>query len=157
MKEKIFKYYWMQIIFNILYFFFIIFFIKVGADYQKDYLESFTVSAYFCLGYTVVFPVFIGLLMGLPRFISNLLGSGHWEVDWTKLISIVLPAFIITMLPFISFTPIGDNVVIAFLMKYSGLNYLSSYLFNFSSLLPQTISGIIFGYLILMVISKKES
>lgn len=116
-----------------------------GVELEK-YLEeqkSITFSAYPYFAYLAAFPVFIGILLALPNFIQTLNRPGVWRFDWVKFLAIGIPTFYITMLPTVFFTPVSQ-----YLPKFS-------HIFFMHSLLPQQISGIVFGYVLFSAFYKE--
>jgi len=95
-------------------------------------------------------PVVTGILLAIPGFIAKLKSNGNWKIDWAKLMGIGLPAFYITIYPFLYFVVprvVGDS------MFYSRI--MMGGLFINNTL--HTIGGLVFGYLILSAIHKKNS
>lgn len=86
-----------------------------------------------------VFPVFIGLLLALPQFISTLKKPGSLQFDWIFFFAAGLPAFCITITPFISQTQLAAFWPLTGLITYHDL---------------LTLGGIIFGYISLTAFYK---
>ena len=97
------------------------------------------------LVFTVLFPIFLGLLLGLLRFFELLRKTGEWSINWIKLCIFGLPSLYVSLFP---------------LIFWSGLS-ISYYDLPLGSLLvtsgttAYTISGLIFGFLLFYVIERK--
>ena len=120
------------------------YFIAWGTRYQRQLEEikvsTFTNEAAFAHhAFMVLFPIMIGIFLVLPRFINMIRRPGTWKFDWVKFIAAGLPTLYLTLFPLLYFHPIG---------VLPGISSLSYYLLG-SSMLPHTVSGIVFGYLLL--------
>ncbi|MFC0559026.1 hypothetical protein [Halalkalibacter alkalisediminis] len=90
--------------------------------------------------YGTFFPVLLGILLRLPRLIKEIKEKKEWTVNWAKLITVGFPTLYITFVPLLSFT---------FLGKYL------PFMFEIIQLEITTISGLIFGYVLLDSIKKQ--
>lgn len=92
--------------------------------------------------FSSLYPIGLGLLFALPNFISNLKVHGRWKVDWIKLIAVGTPALYFANTYILYFSPIGMHLPFAdYAVLYGG------------DVLP-TVSGIVFGYIILNSMGK---
>jgi len=89
--------------------------------------------------FVMLLPIFIGLLLALPRFVSVILKPGVWTFDWAKFIAVGLPSFLVAGAMSIFW-------VIPFLHKYMPFLYNNSIL--------TTTGGIVFGYVLLTSFEK---
>lgn len=96
--------------------------------------------------FTVGFPISIGILIALPGLINNFNKRGNWYFDWAKFISIGLPTLFLAMYPLLLISKI------VLLKIPTEINFV----FAFPSV-PHTISGVVFGYLLLSVFGKQET
>jgi len=101
--------------------------------------------------FTVAFPLLMGILIALPRFIANAKNKGEWKIDWAKLLGVGLPAFYIATYPIIYFVVLPRTLGNAMFSSYTHFIAL-----NMSYML-HTVSGVVLGYLILSVIHKEKS
>lgn len=115
-----------------------------GAEYQsklKNLVTSNKSSAYtlYKLAYAF-FPMLIGVLLSFPQFVVNLKKGGSWVVDWVMAISVGLLPLYITILPLLDFNhkhvPLQQSVI------YYPIIH--------------DICGVVFGYLLLYVITKSN-
>lgn len=115
----------------------------IGTHYGLRLKEftSETYNLYPYIFFTIVYPVILGILLALPQFAKNCKKEGVWHFDWIKLVSIGLPTLYLSLLPLLFFSPIGKYFSTVF-------NFISH------SSIPQTVSGIVLGYLILSVPEK---
>lgn len=86
------------------------------------------------------FPVFIGILLALPKFISTLKKPGSLQFDWIAFLAIGLPALCVAITPFVSLTHIAAFWPLTELITYH--DFL-------------TLGGIVFGYISLNAFYKK--
>jgi len=85
-----------------------------------------------------IFPIFIGMLLRLPRLIQEVKEGKQWTVNWVKLIVMGLPTFYIIITQLFFFTSFGhylpfSSEIIQFLMNSN----------------IATIISLIFGYVLL--------
>ncbi|MFC0561401.1 hypothetical protein [Halalkalibacter alkalisediminis] len=90
--------------------------------------------------YGTFLPVFFGILLRLPRLITEIYEKKEWTVNWAKLITIGLPTLYITFVPLLSFTFLGKYI---------------PFMFEIILLEGTTISGLILGYVLLDSIKKQ--
>lgn len=132
---------------NLAYVLFIGYIIIWGAEHLnhlRKIVGQTYIMPYHYLLLNAFFPVLIGMLMALPGLVSAVKKPGPWQLDWVKLLSVGLPAFFVAMLPWAYFfTPVGK------------------YLTSFTSALMvhpvlHTVSGLVFGYLLLSLPEKAD-
>ena len=87
-----------------------------------------------------LYPIIIGVLLGLPNFITEFRKQGTWKCDWVKLIAAGIPTLYISLYPALVYTPTS---------RYLYLNIIQTVLA--SSKLIITLSGMAFGYLLLSI------
>ncbi|WP_337031017.1 hypothetical protein [Paenibacillus illinoisensis] len=122
-----------------------------GLKYQQ-YLQSearMTYQLQASIVFSVLFPMFIGVLLGLLRLFDLLRKHGEWKINWIKLCLFGVPSLYVSLVP---------------LLYWSGLpisyyDLTLGYLLITSGTTPHTISGLIFGFLLFYVIEReiKES
>ena len=128
----------------------IVVFIYFWGERYEDYLR-FIASTNNNRGpymiFYAVFPIVIGLIIFLPKFIMELRKTGKWQVDWIKFIAVGIPALYFAIFPviwLISSQTQGSNLPL--------LNAL--YPPPLSRYLPNKLSGVVFGYILLSVLYK---
>lgn len=90
-----------------------------------------------------IYPIFIGIFLALPDFISKAKGQGRWTVDWIKLITIGTVSLFIALSPIIYWlSAIGHYAPPQFVLWLGQFNQ------------AVTISGVVFGYLVLSISQK---
>jgi len=117
----------------------ICFIIYLGAKYQiqlqKEMSQTMEPKKY--LNFSVIFPIFIGLLLGLPGLINKIKQQREWSFNWMKLLVIGLPT-LLTILIYLFLAYIPENI----------LQYVPEAIF----LRNQTIhivAGVVLGYVLL--------
>ena len=115
-------------------------FLYWGGKYEQNLKElaNRTYDPWFHVVYLSAFNVFMGLVLAVPRFASNLQNTGYWKVDTLKLIIVGFPTMIISSSFLLYFTKIG--------ILFPWVQYQESF----------TIAGVIFGYTILSSIGKTD-
>ena len=86
-------------------------------------------------------PVFLGLLLALPHLIKTFMKKGSWKVDWILLLSAGLPSLLIAITPILCLVPSVLYSKYGFFIFGSHPNLI-------------TLSGIIFGYVLLAAFKK---
>jgi len=86
-------------------------------------------------------PMLFGFLLAFPRLIQTIMKEGSWKIDWILLLSAGLPSLLIAITPIMC---LAQSVL-----------YSQHALFIFG-LHPNliTLSGIIFGYVLLVAFKK---
>ena len=99
--------------------------------------------------YIAIFPVVIGLLMRMPKFLQERTERRIIGFDWSKFLAIGLSAFFILILAVSPFLQLG----------HMGMPQLLSslHLILFSGTTAQTIAGLVFGYVLLDSFKREES
>lgn len=105
--------------------------------------KSRTLNAYPSMIFDVIFSMFMGLLLGVPDLIARTKLSGTWRIDWLRFVIIGIPALTITTSHLLYFSPIG-NFVYPILLPWNYNN------------LAVIISGVIFGYILISSIKKRN-
>lgn len=94
--------------------------------------------------FSVLFPFFLGLLLGLLRFIDLLRKTGEWSINWIKLCVFGLPSLYVSLFPLIYWTGLS--------ISYHDLPL--GYLLVTSGTTAYTISGLILGFLLFYVLER---
>ncbi len=81
-----------------------------------------------------LFPVFIGILLALPKFVSTLKKPGSLQFDWIAFLAVGLPALCIAITPLISQTDIAAFWPLTGLTTYRDLLMLAGIVFGYVSL-----------------------
>lgn len=125
-----------------LYIFFytavILIILYLGSDIQMRLREksAITFNLMPFILFASFFPVFIGMLLRLPKLIREIKDKKQWLFDWIKITVIGVPSLYITMLPILTFT--------------NGTNLLFSKSFMMiGDATFTTIAGVVFGYVLL--------
>ena len=94
--------------------------------------------------YLTFFPIILGLLAALPNLCLEIKKSGKWKMNWTKLIVIGVPSFLI-----------GISLMYLSIETFLGLKIIPDFLsFILVYDTPRILSGFIFGFIILDSIEK---
>ena len=126
---------------------FVIYIYIWGEGYQL-YLrnlasQTFNRDRYIVFSY-VIFPIVIGLVISLPKFIIEMRKRGKWQIDWIKFIAIGIPVLYLTIFPLV--------LVFSSQTQGSGLPLLNAlYPAPLSFHMPIKLSGVVFGYILLSV------
>lgn len=118
----------------------------IGMDYQmrlrEKYASTFIVKPYII--FASIFPVFIGLLLRLPKLIIEIKDKKKWSFDWIKVITIGIPSLYIAMIPLLAIA-YGINVLFSnAVMQLGDITFTS-------------IAGVIFGYVLLDSLKSNHS
>ncbi|WP_438311358.1 hypothetical protein [Sporosarcina sp. FA9] len=137
MKRFIYYIAWTLIIGFIIYF---------GASYQFELRqiarETFDISS--VLLYSSIFPICIGILIRLPGFIIEIKKNGKWGFDWIKFLAIGLPSICILLI-YISVSHLPQSI----------LPFIPQ-LILFGDSTIQVMAGVVFGYILLDSVKKKQ-
>ncbi|WP_256757908.1 hypothetical protein [Cohnella sp. WQ 127256] len=117
----------------------------LGLKYQHHLQEEarMTYQIRPSLVFSVLFPIFFGMLLGLLRWFELLRKTGEWRINWTKLIVFGLPSLYVSILPLIMWSGLS--------ISYNALPF--GYLLLTSGT-THTVSGLILGFLLLNVFEK---
>ncbi|MFD1032651.1 hypothetical protein [Metaplanococcus flavidus] len=103
----------------------------MAANSQMTY-NLFPLQAYIAL-----FPVAIGLLMRIPKFILQLKSSRSLSFDWILFTAVGLPTLYVVVMTFLPFSPLGAGWLrIPEIISIGGVTV-------------PTIAGLVFGYVLL--------
>lgn len=118
-----------------------------GLKYQHHLqLEALTTyQPKSSIAYSVLFPIFFGLLLGLLRFFELLRKTGEWRINWIKLCIFGVPSLYVSLLPLLFWSGLS--------ISYNDLPL--GYLLITSGTTAHTISGLIFGFLLFYVIERE--
>lgn len=133
-----------KLVYNILYVFFFILLLYFGSQLNQ-YLRVLVGRTFKPMPLAVflsIYPILVGVYLALPKFIAKAKEQGSWSIDWIKLICIGTVCLFFALAPIIYFLPlIGQHAVI-----------LLSQIIQFNQ--TSTISGVVFGYLVLAIPQK---
>lgn len=93
--------------------------------------------------YSSLYPILIGLLFALPKFVRLTKLEGTWNFDWIRLIAIGIPTLMGTIFFLIYFSPVGI--------------YLPSFSIFAAGTKFSAICGIVFGYSLLSSFGKSNN
>ncbi|WP_277586115.1 hypothetical protein [Psychrobacillus antarcticus] len=110
----------------------------LGMNYQMRLREQsaikFDLKPYII--FANIFPIFIGMLLRLPKLIIEIKDKKKWSIDLVKALTIGIPSLCVAMIP-----------LLAILFE---TNLLSSKMFMFLGATTFTpIAGLVFGYVLL--------
>lgn len=88
------------------------------------------------LVFNLIFPIFVGILLRLPKFIKEKKGKKKWHIDWIKFIVIALPALYFLLLPYLSYSSFGEKLLFT----------KQILLLGDTTIMFTIIAGIVFGY-----------
>ena len=111
-------------------------------------LAAATFNYYTSIGFSIFYPIIIGILIGLPKLLAQLRKEGFWKWDWVKFLAIGIPAFFLGIYPLLVYLPylsphLPSELPVFFLMTYKT-----------QVLIP--FSGIVFGYLLVSIPYKSN-
>ena len=120
----------------------------LGGNIQNylKYIMSQTFNPLYHTIFITIFPVIIGIFLALLSFIDEFKKQGTWKFDWIKFLAIGLPTFYATIFPLLYYSFLGP-----YISKF--LNIVQLYMG--STMMVQTVGGIVFGHLILCCFYKK--
>lgn len=119
----------------------------VGLKYQHhlqlEARKTFQSNTSFV--FSILFPIFFGLLLGLLRFFELLRKTGEWKINWIKLCVFGLPSLYVSLFPLLYWSGLS--------ISYHDLPL--GYLLINSGTTAYTISGLILGFLLFYVLERK--
>ncbi|GIO08758.1 hypothetical protein J31TS6_47860 [Brevibacillus reuszeri] len=92
--------------------------------------------------YSSLYPILIGLLFALPKFVRLIKVEGRLSYDWIRIVAVGIPTLFGATVFLIYFSPLG-----AYFPSISILSVGTKF---------STICGIVFGYLILSCFQKSN-
>lgn len=95
--------------------------------------------------YSTIFPIVIGLLLGVGLYSARRQEKGQWKIDWIKLTACGIPLLYVTLLPTFSF--LFQRVSWPF----------TGYLISFGQDKLPMLTGLIFGYIIVDSVRKESA
>jgi len=131
---------------------FLVFIYFLGEKYllnlKKYSATSFNGTPYMI--FSTLFPIAMGLLIAFPKFITECRKKGSWKLDWIKFIAIGIPILYIAIFPLVFLLSIlgGDSN----LPLLNGLYRPPLIMY-----LPNELSGVVLGFLLLTVPYKEVS
>lgn len=119
---------------------------KIQFLLEKGYEETFMNPIPFMI-FSMLFPIFMGMLFRLPRVVRGIIEKRvlNWHFHWQKMITFGFPALYITIAPVLYYTPIGDALPFAARLAQLSDSHLT------------TITGLIFGYVLLDSLLEEEA
>jgi hypothetical protein len=120
-----------------------------GIKYQAHLKNEARMTAKMVpvLVFETIFPIIIGILLRVPKLIMEIREKRLWTYDWVKIVAVGLPTLYITFLPLLSFTtPFGMDLLFSYEILFLG-----------DPVKTITTSGIIFGYVLLDSLKRKDS
>jgi hypothetical protein len=110
--------------------------VKYQTHLQMEGQKTFELQPY--IAFMSVFPIIMGVILGLPKLILVANEKNEWTFDWIKALVVGLPTLYVTILPIIAFnTSFGANL--PFVSKVLTLGHT----------MIVTTTGIIFGYVLI--------
>lgn len=119
------------------------FVVYMGIRYQL-HLDEEAQMTYILLPsvmFATLLPIVIGLLLRLPKLLTEIKEKRPWTFDWIKLCAIGLPALYIISMSILPFTTIGSDIRIPEVIIIG-------------TPIIQMVTGIVFGYTLLDVLKK---
>lgn len=120
-------------------------YLVIKADEYHQYLKKLFSTTFDTTSlwlFASIFPIFVGLLIALPQFITVLKQKGSWKVDWIMLLSVGIPSL------FVAITPIN------YLVNFSSQSWhFTGFIMNHSNLI--TIAGIVFGFTLISSLGRE--
>ncbi|WP_336782051.1 hypothetical protein [Paenibacillus illinoisensis] len=120
-----------------------IFGLKYQQYLQLEARKTYQLQA--SIVFSVLFPMFIGVLLGLIRLLDLMRKPGEWKINWIKLCIFGIPTLYVSLVPLLYWSSLP--------ISYYDLTL--GYLFITSGTTPHTICGLIFGFLLFYVIERK--
>ncbi len=106
-------------------------------NYQATYYKSIPY-----ITFTVFFPILVGMFLRLPKYLKEKKSNENFSINWAKLLFLSLPLLFITLSP------------LYFVLGIPIVTFTWTILFS-SSLTITTMSGIIFGYVLVESLREK--
>ncbi|MGE7186166.1 hypothetical protein ACQKKK_20005 [Peribacillus sp. NPDC006672] len=122
----------------------------VGLKYQQHLFklsrETYEIKGY--LLFESLFPIFLGMVLAIPRILQIFSKKGHLKVNWLRIVILGLPFIYFAIIPVLYFSEAVkiDLPLSNFIFGYFGVN--GSTTFN-------TITGVIAGYIIVTSLYKR--
>lgn len=115
------------------------FILYIGMQLQDLVVErsQMTFNPFPFQAYMALFPVVIGLLIRMPKFLLQIKKRDSLTYDWIKFTAIGLPTLYVVVMTFLPFSPLGE-----------GWLPIPSFLLFGGATIP-TIAGLVFGYIVL--------
>lgn len=92
--------------------------------------------------FSVLFPIFIGLLLRLPKLIIEIKEKKPWTFDWMKFVFVALPCLYVVVMSILPFSPLGQGKI----------PVIQVFFLNGSEII--SIAGMILGYEVLDGLKK---
>ncbi|WP_372459169.1 hypothetical protein [Alkalihalobacillus deserti] len=117
----------------------------IGFRIQLNLVEvaetTFRITSLVIFG--TLFPIFIGMLLRIPRLIQEIREEKQWKVNWMKLVAIGLPSLYIIIAQLLFFTSFGHYLP------------FSLGIFQLMDSNITTIISLVFGYVLLDSLMNK--
>ncbi|QSS98698.1 hypothetical protein IMZ31_11330 [Pontibacillus sp. ALD_SL1] len=118
--------------------------IYLGKSYEMDLQQEYKITyerPTALLLFTTLFPVGIGILLRLPKFILEVMARTRWTFDWVRGLAVGVPALVVVAWSTLPLTPFGEG------MRMPGLILVSQPTLT-------TVAGVVLGYLMLDSLKK---
>lgn len=112
-------------------------------------LTNYTSTYYDPLPYLVfsaLFPIFVGMIIRLPRLMTDILNKKKWSVNWGKLLGIGIPLAYTSLSPILFFINVPSKLA----------NQWNHQIFSLN-LSMTSIAGVIFGYILLDCLMQNKN
>lgn len=108
-----------------------------GMQYQQDLGDQVakTYNPIPLFIYVTLFPILIGVLLGLPKLFNDIRKNKKWKVDWIKLIAVGVPSLYIGSTSLLMLLPFQ-------LIFIDRIMFLNQSTFT-------TVAGLVFGYILI--------
>ncbi|MFD1929016.1 hypothetical protein ACFSFY_13315 [Sporosarcina siberiensis] len=120
------------------------FIIYLGAKYQMwlqlEASKNFELSSLYL--YSTIFPIVIGMMLRLPKLLTEIRQNSQWTFDWVKFIGIGLPSFCILSM-----------YVLPFYLPESMLSLIPNAIM-FRNQTIQVVAGVVLGFILLDSVKK---
>ncbi|MEH7482786.1 hypothetical protein V7157_17350 [Neobacillus drentensis] len=122
----------------------IILFIGETIRIKLSELVETTYRVFPLVVYDVLFPIFIGMFLRLPRLIQEIREHKQWAMNWTKLLAIGLPALYMILTQLFLYT--SNGIYFPFASEIAQITSQST--------TTMTIVSLVFGYILLDSLKK---
>lgn len=118
--------------------------ITVGAKYGITLHNIFseTYSTIVNTAYKTLFSIFVGTLLAVPTLVKTVKMTGQYKYNWLKATAAGLPTLFVTIYPVLYYFNLDVLVPRNLTVLYMTTD------------LPQTMCGLVFGYLLLTSLDK---
>lgn len=113
-----------------------------AENLQRMVVRTFEPLIFFL--FTLLYYIFFGVILGIPRLLEKRRAPGNWTIDWVKAIAIIPVTLYLALTPF--------------LMFIIPLQYWPSFFINSSTVLDLTAfaARITLGYFLVDIFDKRQ-